>query len=55
MMRFYDLDRHIIEVDENMNCVCCRFLDSDITEEKVAAQMDVPMKFVTGHSVIKGL
>ncbi len=54
-MRFFDPDHHIVEVDENMNSVCCRFLDSDTTGEQVAAQMDVPMKFVTGHSVIKGL
>ena len=44
--RFYDPDRHIIEVGENMKFVCRRFLDSGMTEEEVAVRMDVPLKFV---------
>ncbi|WP_458397199.1 VOC family protein [Anaerotignum sp.] len=46
VVRFYDPDRHIIEVGENMKFVCRRFLDSGMTEEEVAVRMDVPMKFV---------
>ena len=46
VVRFYDPDRHIIEVGENMNFVCRRFLDSGMTEEEVAVRMDVPLKFV---------
>ncbi len=46
VMRFYDPDRHIIEVGENMKMVCRRFLDSGMTEEEVAVRMDVPLKFV---------
>ena len=46
VVRFYDPDRHIIEVGENMKIVCRRFLDSGMTEEEVAERMDVPLKFV---------
>ena len=48
VVRFYDLDKHIIEVGENMKAVCKRFLDSGMTAEQVAQRMDVPMKFVVG-------
>ena len=46
VVRFYDPDRHIIEVGENMKTVCRRFLDSGMTEEEVAVRMDVPLIFV---------
>lgn len=46
VVRFYDPDKHIIEVGENMKAVCRRFLDSGMTPEQVAERMDVPMKFV---------
>ena len=46
VVRFYDPDRHIIEVGENMKAVCRRFLDSGMTVEETAARMDVPVKFV---------
>ena len=46
VVRFYDPDRHIIEVGENMKTVCRRFLDSGMTPEQTAERMDVPMKFV---------
>lgn len=46
VVRFYDPDRHIIEVGENMKTVCRRFLDSGMTEEETAERMDVPLKFV---------
>ena len=46
VVRFYDPDRHIIEVGENMKIVCKRFLDSGMTDEEVAERMDVPLKFV---------
>ncbi|MGN0655121.1 MAG: VOC family protein [Oscillospiraceae bacterium] len=45
-VRFYDPDRHIIEVGENLQSVCKRFLDSGMTAEEVAKRMDVPIKFV---------
>lgn len=47
VVRFYDPDRHIIEVGENMNAVCRRFLERGMTPAQVAERMDVPMKFVT--------
>ena len=46
VVRFYDPDKHIIEVGENIKVVCKRFLDSGMTPEQVAERMDVPMKFV---------
>ena len=46
VVRFYDPDKHIIEVGENLKMVCRRFLNSGMTEEEVAVRMDVPLKFV---------
>ena len=46
VIRFYDLDHHIIEVGENMKNVCKRFLDSGFTIEQTAKRMDVPIKYV---------
>jgi len=46
VVRFYDPDRHIIEVGENIKIVCKRFLDSGMTPEQVAERMDVPLQFV---------
>ncbi len=46
-VRFYDPDRHIIEVGENIKAVCRRFLNSGMTPEQVAVRMDVPVSFVT--------
>lgn len=45
-VRFYDPDRHVIEVGENMKTVCRRFLDSGMSAEQTAERMDVPLKFV---------
>lgn len=46
VVRFYDPDKHIIEVGENMKIVCKRFLDNGMTPEQVAKRMDVPIKFI---------
>lgn len=46
VVRFYDPDRHIIEVGENMKTVTRRFLDSGMTEGEVAVRMNVPLEFV---------
>ena len=46
VVRFYDPDKHIIEVGENIKTVCKRFLDTGMTPEQVAERMNVPMKFV---------
>lgn len=48
-VRFYDPDRHIIEVGEDMKTVCGRFLDSGMTVEEVAKRMDVPVKYVNAY------
>ncbi len=48
VIRFYDPDRHIIEVGENLKAVCRRFLDRGMTPEQTAERMDVPIKFVNG-------
>lgn len=45
-IRFYDPDRHIIEVGENMKVVCKRFLDSGMTVPEVAKRMDVAEKHI---------
>ena len=46
MVRFYDPDKHIIEVGENMKSVCKRFLDSGMNIEETAKRMDVPIEFI---------
>ena len=46
VVRFYDPDRHIIEVGENRKAVCRRFIDSGMTPEQTAARMDVPVAYV---------
>ena len=45
-VRFFDPDSRIIEVGENIQAVCRRFLDSGMTAEETAVRMDVPMEFV---------
>ena len=49
VVRFYDPDRHIIEVGENMKTVCRHFLDSGMTPEETAVRMDVPLKAVKAY------
>ena len=46
VVRFYDPDRHIIEVGENIKTVCRRFLDNGMTPEETARRMDVPVEFI---------
>ncbi len=46
VVRFYDPDKHIIEVGENIKTVCRRFLDRGMTLEETAKRMDVPLEFV---------
>lgn len=46
VVRFYDLDKHIIEVGENMEVVVKRFIDSGLTVEQTAVRMDVPVDYV---------
>jgi catechol 2,3-dioxygenase-like lactoylglutathione lyase family enzyme len=44
VIRFYDLDGHLIEVGEEMAMVVRRFLASGLTMEEVSAKMDVSME-----------
>lgn len=46
VVRFYDPDKHIIEVGENMNMVVRRFIDSGLSVEETAIRMDVPLDYV---------
>lgn len=46
VVRFYDPDKHIIEVGENMQSVTRRFLAGGMTPEQVAKRMDVPLSYI---------
>ena len=46
VVRFYDPDKHIIEVGESLKVVCRRFLERGMTPEQAAERMNVPMKFI---------
>jgi len=46
VIRFYDPDKHIIEVGENMFMVIRRFLNSGLLIEEIAIRMDVPIDYV---------
>lgn len=46
VVRFYDPDKHIIEVGETLTAVVRRFQDSGMTPEQIALRMDVPLDFV---------
>jgi catechol 2,3-dioxygenase-like lactoylglutathione lyase family enzyme len=41
-IRFYDPDRHIIEVSEDMSIVVKRFLDSGLSTTETAVRMGIP-------------
>lgn len=47
VIRFYDLDGHIIEVGEDMKMVIKRFLDSSMTMEEVSVKMDTSIEDLT--------
>jgi catechol 2,3-dioxygenase-like lactoylglutathione lyase family enzyme len=47
VIRFYDLDGHIIEVGEDMKMVIKRFLDSGMTMEEVSVKMDASVQDLT--------
>ncbi len=44
VIRFYDLDRHLIEVGEDMKMVVQRFLDQGMTLQEVSDRMDVSVE-----------
>lgn len=45
-VRFYDPDKHIIEVGENLNMVIKRFINRGLSIEETAARMDVPIEYI---------
>ena len=47
MIRFYDLDGHIIEVGEDMKMVIKRFLAAGMTMEEVSVKMDASVQDLT--------
>ena len=47
VIRFYDLDEHLIEVGEDMQMVVKRFLASGMTMEEVSSKMDVSIEDLT--------
>ncbi|MEE0775633.1 MAG: glyoxalase [Bacillota bacterium] len=47
VIRFYDLDGHIIEVGENMKMVIQRFLASGMTMEEISKKMDASVEDLT--------
>ena len=46
VIRFYDTDKHIIEVGENMIIVVKRFLNSGLSIEETAIRMGIPADYV---------
>lgn len=46
VIRFYDLDHHIIEVGEDMKIVTKRFIAQGMSIEETAQRMDVPVGYV---------
>lgn len=46
VVRFYDPDRHIIEVGENMTVVVKRFIESGLTITQTAERMGMPVEAV---------
>ena len=47
VIRFYDLDGHIIEVGEDMKMVKKRFLSSGMTMEEISVKMDASVEDLT--------
>ena len=47
VVRFYDPDKHIIEVGEKLDTVILRFMEQGLSAEETAIRMDIPLDFVT--------
>lgn len=46
VVRFYDPDKHIIEVGEKLDAVILRFMENGLSAEETAVRMDIPFDFV---------
>jgi catechol 2,3-dioxygenase-like lactoylglutathione lyase family enzyme len=53
VVRFYDPDRHIIEVGEDMGVVVRRFINSGLSVVETATRMGVPTAYVEQYLVVK--
>lgn len=47
VIRFYDPDKHILEVGERLAAVIHRFMARGLSVEETAVRMDIPVAFVT--------
>ena len=47
VVRFYDLDGHLIEIGEDMKMVIKRFLNTGMSMEEVSAKMDASIEDLT--------
>lgn len=46
VVRFYDPDKHIIEVGERLDAVILRFMEHGLSAKETAARMDIPFDYV---------
>lgn len=46
VIRFYDPDKHIIDVGEKLDAVVLRFIEQGLSPEQTAVRMDIPLDFV---------
>lgn len=46
VVRFYDPDKHIVEVGEKLDAVVLRFVEQGLSAEEIASKMDIPIDFV---------
>ena len=46
VVRFYDPDKHIIEVGENIVMVVRKFIGSGLSVQETAVRMDIPVDYV---------
>ena len=46
VVRFYDPDKHIIEVGEKLDAVILRFMENGLSAEETAVRMDIPLDYV---------
>lgn len=47
VVRFYDPDRHIIEVGEKLDAVILRFMEQGLSADETAIRMDIAVDYVT--------
>lgn len=55
VVRFYDPDRHIIEVGEAMSAVTRRFYERGMAPQQIARRMDVPLAAIAHWLGVYGI